>query len=103
VQRVSRSGVELKEARARSASFVLPRDISELVHKGMDLGKADDEVFKRKASGKGNGTVGHLTKGVVSRTDFYVHAITMALIPMMNAEMFPGHFDMTLAELPDTE
>ena len=76
------------EGRARSASFLLPRAVAELVEAGVELGAADDSVFRRRASGRGSGTVGFLTKGLVSREAYYEHAFSLALIPMMNAQHY---------------
>ena len=55
----------------------------------MELGVADDTVFKRINSKQGTGTVGHLTQGVMNRSDYYCHAIVLALIPFNWPELFP--------------
>ena len=73
---------------ARSASFALPTTICKLLHEGMELGKADDMVFSRSNSSRGNGTVGHLTGDVISRVDFYVPAVILALIPLLHQELY---------------
>ena len=39
------------ESVARSASFTLPPAVADLVEGGMELGDADDQVFRRVASG----------------------------------------------------
>jgi|AntRauMFilla1563_2_1112583.scaffolds.fasta_scaffold407873_1 non-canonical (house-cleaning) NTP pyrophosphatase len=39
-----RSGPEGAESKARSASFVLPKELADLVRDGMELGDADDQV-----------------------------------------------------------
>lgn len=41
---VVRGGANSMESKARSASFVLPEEIAQLVRGGMELGDADDEV-----------------------------------------------------------
>lgn len=77
---------------ARSAEFLLPRKLSQLVlQEGMELGAADDKLFGRTNSGQGSGTVGHLTNNIVTRSYYYEHAITMALIPFLNPDLYPGY------------
>ena len=44
------------------------------------------QVFGRKMSGHGTGTIGHLTHGRITRTDYYEHAVAMALVPLLNEE-----------------
>ena len=74
---------------SRTATFALPESVAQLVRGGMELGLADDTVFKRINSKEGTGTVGHLTRGVMSRSDYYCHAIVLALIPFNWTELFP--------------
>eukprot|EP00775_Hariotina_reticulata_P007632 gene7632-7834_t len=77
---------------ARSAEFVLPQRISQLVlQQGLELGQADDQVFGRKQSGRGTGTVGVLTNNLVTRAHYYEHAVVMALIPYMNPSLYPEY------------
>ena len=66
---------------ARSAAFDLPPRIAELVRGGMELGHADDLVFGRSGSKQLDGAVGLLTAGAITRTAYYVHMITLALVP----------------------
>ena len=65
----------------KTATFLLPEEISNLViHEKMELGDADDKVFKRVNSKHGGGTVGILTNGLIDRSDFYQHALKLALV-----------------------
>lgn len=73
---------------ARSASFLLPEPVSELVRQGVELGIADDMVFNRENSKQANGAVGLLTADRVTRTDLYAHAVVLALIPFMNPDLY---------------
>ncbi|GBF93885.1 hypothetical protein Rsub_06884 [Raphidocelis subcapitata] len=75
-------------SRARSAEFLLPPALAELVEGGMELGCADDQVFGRVASGQSGGTIGKLSGGVVTRRDYYAHAVEMALVPFLNPELY---------------
>lgn len=74
---------------ARSASFPLPDKVAHLIYQGVELGDADDQVFLRKKSGHGSGTVGHLTHGIISRRAYYEHTVTMALIPFIWPDLYP--------------
>jgi len=74
---------------ARTATFMLPESVAQLVRDGMELGVADDTVFQRINSKQGSGTVGHLTRGVMNRSDYYCHAIVLALIPFNWTELYP--------------
>jgi hypothetical protein len=47
------------------------------------------QVFGRVESGQGSGTVGKLTDNLVLRSDYYEHAMALALIPFMNPELYP--------------
>lgn len=74
---------------AKTASFPLCNKISDLViNDKMELGDADDEVFQRVNSKHGDGTVGKLTKGIVPRSDYYDHALKLALIPFSFPELY---------------
>ena len=75
---------------ARTATFDLPEKIGVLVRGGMELGSADDEVFKTVNSKQGQGTVGALTNGVISRTDYYVPAIVLAHVPFNFPTLYPS-------------
>mmetsp|Transcript_33257 Transcript_33257/g.72564 ORF Transcript_33257/g.72564 Transcript_33257/m.72564 type:complete len:119 (+) Transcript_33257:158-514(+) len=94
---VVKSGSEGAESKARSASFVLPKEVANLVRGGMELGDADDQFFNRVNSGQGSGTVGRLTHGLIDRSQYYSHAVTLALIPLMN-KFYPGHLDLCSEE-----
>ena len=76
-----------KRGRGRTGTFVLPDEVSDLVHQGMELGHADDVVFKRDNSKQKNGSVGILTGDLIDRVTFYVPAVVLALIPFMNPKL----------------
>jgi inosine/xanthosine triphosphatase len=77
-----------KHGEARTATFVLPPRIKELVEQGVELGHADDEVFNRRNSKQKDGAVGILTNGLIDRTQYYKPAIILALIPFMKKDLF---------------
>jgi len=84
-----------QDSTARSATFILPEAITELVRQGKELGDATDEVFKTFKVGYGSGTVGRLTStdeapnGVLTREMYYEHAVICALAPLMRPDLFP--------------
>lgn len=75
--------------KAQTSTFQLPPKIVELINKGIELGHADDMVFKRKNSKQGNGAVGILTHNIIDRIEYYRHAVILALIPFVNPELYP--------------
>lgn len=77
-----------KEGKARTASFVLPNKIKALVNQGIELGHADDIVFKRENSKHGNGAVGILTHELIDRASYYEPAVVLALIPFINEDLY---------------
>jgi inosine/xanthosine triphosphatase len=74
--------------KGRSPSNVLPQDVTKLIKKGIELGKADDIVFGRKNSKESNGTIGILTHDLITRTDAFTLATILALIPFVNQKLY---------------
>ena len=77
-----------KVGKAKTATFPLPTKISNLIKEGYELGDADDIVFKRSNSKQKNGAVGILSDNLITRTDYYAHAIILALIPFTNSKLY---------------
>ncbi len=73
--------------KARTGTFPLPAEVARLVRQGVELGEADDRVFKRFNSKQGNGAVGILTRDVIDRTGYYEHAVILALVPFKNPDL----------------
>lgn len=59
-----------------------------LFAEGLELGEADDRVFGRTNSKQATGAVGLLSKDLITRQSYYEHAITLALIPFLNEELY---------------
>lgn len=74
----------------KSGTFALPPAVAALVRGGVELGIADDRVFGRTNSKQKDGAVGLLTHGLHTRTDYYVQAMTMALIPFISRQHYCG-------------
>jgi inosine/xanthosine triphosphatase len=78
-----------KTGKARTASFFLPHEVAKLVHQGMELGHADDVVFRKNNSKQQNGAIGLLTHDAITRKSLYLPAVQMAFIPFLNPELYP--------------
>lgn len=74
--------------KGRTATFVLPRKISDLIDQGIELGEADDIVFGESNSKQNAGAVGLLTDNVIDRARLYSEGVILALIPFKNAEIY---------------
>ena len=74
--------------KGRTGTFFLPKKVTELIQQGMELGEADDIVFGDSNSKQKSGAVGLLTKNIIDRTQLYVPAITLALIPFQNPQLY---------------
>ena len=79
---------ENKKGKARTASFVLPKEVAALVKNGLELGEADDIVFQQNDSKQKNGAVGILTNNLIDRTSYYEQALILALIPFINSSLY---------------
>lgn len=73
---------------AKTSSFILPPKVSELVKNGLELGVADDMVFRQNNSKTKGGSVGILTNGLINRTMYYTQAVMLALIPFINKSLY---------------
>ena len=66
----------------------LPPAVVQLVQEGVELGDANDRVFMRTGSKHTDGAVGILTHGLIDRTEYYQHALVLALIPFVNSTLY---------------
>jgi len=67
--------------KSKSSTFYLPKEVIHLIRSGLELSDACDKVFKKKNSKQKEGMVGVLTGGTISRTEYYVQTVILALIP----------------------
>lgn len=72
----------------RTGTFYLPPAVAELIWQGMELGEADDIVFKQNNSKQKNGAIGILTRNVIDRAQLYEQAVILALVPFKNPEFY---------------
>jgi inosine/xanthosine triphosphatase len=75
-------------SQSKTGTFYLPVEVTKLIKSGIELGAADDQVFKRENSKQEGGSVGILTHGVVDRKAYYSQALILALIPFLNKNLF---------------
>lgn len=76
------------EGKARSGVFFLPPAVAQLVAQGMELGDADDVVFKKQNSKQETGAIGLLTHNVVDRRQLYEQAVVLALVRFWNEALY---------------
>jgi inosine/xanthosine triphosphatase len=74
--------------KSRTSTFFLPPKVVELIHEGVELGHANDQVFGEKNSKHKGGAVGSLTGGVLGRTEYYIQAVMLALVPFRNPDIY---------------
>jgi inosine/xanthosine triphosphatase len=74
--------------KGRTGTFFLPSRVSELIREGLELGEADDIVFKRLNSKQNNGAIGILTGNVIDRANLYEHGVVMSLVPFKNSDLY---------------
>lgn len=77
-----------QSSQGKTGAFFLPDGITKLIKAGKELGVATDEFFALHNTKHGAGLVGVLTNNLIDRTHFYTDAVTLALIPFMNEELF---------------
>ena len=70
-----------------SPGFPIPEKYIKEI-KETELGKVMDRIFSGKELGKGNGGIGLLTKGEVSRIDLTRNAFIMALTKYINGDVW---------------
>ena len=74
--------------RARSATFPLPAEVVPRLKAGENLTQVADDLFNETDIGTKQGIIGELTHGAVTRTDYTVEAVVLALIPFINTELY---------------
>jgi inosine/xanthosine triphosphatase len=80
---------EGKKGEARSASFIVPAKMRELViEQKMEMGDANDVLFNLENSKQKAGGIASLSKGLITRTDYYVHMGVLALVPFMHPDLY---------------
>lgn len=78
----------LDEQLSRSASFIVPTKMSELVSEGFEMGHAADKIFGTDNCKQKEGAIGLLTKNNITREELYIPSIIFALIPFLNKDIY---------------
>lgn len=68
--------------------FEYPRSVVEDVLRGKEVGEVMERISGIKNLGKKWGAVHYLSRGAISRTELSRISVTMALIPLLNREMY---------------
>ncbi|MFN3384524.1 MAG: inosine/xanthosine triphosphatase [Archaeoglobaceae archaeon] len=68
--------------------FEYPIEVVESAKSGIEVGKTMEKISGIKEIGKKFGAIHFLSKGVISRIELSRIAVTMALIPWINAELY---------------
>jgi len=68
--------------------FELPEKIVEKLLSGAELGEVMDKFTGMQNTKRKQGAVGHFTKGIMNRKQFYVNGLLMALIPFVNKDVY---------------
>lgn len=76
--------------KSATARLYIPHEISKLVLAGKELGHAGDTFWGVKDIKHGNGIIGVLTDGSITRADYYTQAAIIALSQIIHADWF-GH------------
>lgn len=77
-----------RESKSSTATFVLPKSMTNDIRSGMEMGAAADKLHGTINVKQNLGTIGILTQGAINRTEYYVPAIILALIPFKNPEHY---------------
>ena len=85
-----------QSGQSRSGAFLLPPQVQALVRQGQELGDANDAVFAKQNSKQQGGAIGLLTADVIGRQQLYEHAVVLALVPFISAELFTARAGQTI-------
>ncbi len=68
--------------------FEYPREVVQQALKGVEVGRTMEKISGIQSLGRKFGAVHYLSKGAISRAELSRIAVTMALIPWLNAEFY---------------
>jgi len=68
--------------------FEYPVKVVEMAKSGIEVGKIMEEISGIEQIGRKFGAIHYLSKGVISRTELSRIAVTMALLPWVNSELY---------------
>lgn len=76
------------EGIGKTATYIIPPKIAELVRQGLELGHATDKFFALTNSKHQHGLIGPLTDNQITRTDLYLQAGIIALAQIKQKQWF---------------
>jgi len=71
-----------------SAHFELPREITDRLLSGEELGFVMDEIMQTENTKQKGGAISFFSNGVMNRKELYVHGIISALVPFLHRGLF---------------
>jgi len=74
---------------SRTVTFVVPKVIRDLIKtENLELSEAADRIFLNNNTKSETGTIGPLTKNILTYTDWYESAVICALVPFTNEKLY---------------
>ena len=52
------------------------------------------QLFDRRNTGRGYGTVGHLSRNLITRSAYYEHSMVLALMPFQNYTLYGDEYKL---------
>jgi len=84
--------IETKEGKrgfGRPVTFALPPEVARLIkEEGLEQSDATNKVLSILNTKHGSGTIGPMTRDLITYTDWYIDAVICALIPFINSELY---------------
>lgn len=75
-----------------SISAPVATKLMKLIHKGIELGKANDILTGRENTKQKEGYFGLISDNIITREKGYIDAVIMALAPFKNKDIFSSRF-----------
>jgi len=75
-------------AEASTASFYIPKKITEYVKEGLELTHASDKFFQTQNIKHGGGAIGKVTDGIINRMEYYLEAAIIALSEVKHKDWY---------------
>ncbi len=74
--------------RAKTVMYAIPVAVRDGIDSGLEMGDANDVIFKSDSCKTQGGIIGFLTDDAIDRRGEYVHAVMLALSPFKNPHLF---------------
>jgi len=71
-----------------SPCFELPQSIVEQLLSGNELGDVMEKISGKNNIRQTEGAIGFLSKGMMNRKNLYVHSLIVALVPLLNKDLY---------------